>query len=103
MLLIYGISDVRRPPQPSLVTADELLVMHRESSSVAVPHNPARRETPIQDFANSKLTPKQSKRRASTLLNDRELPRKIRELTPEEQMKFVDKVDQVCRDHSSFS
>lgn len=71
--------------------------MSGKSSTVAVPHNP------IREFANSNLTPKQSRQRASTLLNDGELARNVQELTTGEQARFLDKVDQVRRDHSFFS
>jgi len=77
--------------------------MSRKSNTVAVPHNPTRGETSTREFANSNLTPEQSRQRAGTLLNSKELPQNIRGLTPEDQTKFVDKVDQVSRDRSFFS
>jgi len=77
--------------------------MSRKSNAVAAPHNPTRGETSTREFANSNLTPEQSRQRAGTLLNSKELLRNIRGLTPEDQTKFVDKVDQVGRDRSFFS
>jgi len=50
----------------------------------------------VREFANNNLILEQSRRRAAYLLNSKELPRDLRELTPEDQAKFVDKVDQVC-------
>jgi len=77
--------------------------MSRKSNPVTAPRDPTRGETSIREFANSNLTPEQSRQRAGTLLNGKELLRNIQGLTPEDQIKFVDKVDQVSRDSSFFS
>ena len=70
---------------------------------VVLPHDPTHEETPIQAFANSNLTPEQSKRQAAPFLNSKELLRDFRGLSPVDQTKFVEKVDQVCRDSSLCS
>ena len=54
------------------------------------------RET-VQQFASSNLTPELSKQRAALLLNSEELLRDVQRLTSEDQTRFVDKVDKVCR------
>ena len=74
--------------------------MARKSDIIAAPHDPTREKAAIQEFANSDLTPEQLRQRAPVLLNSNELLRNIPGLTPEEQTKFLDRVDQVCR--SSF-
>jgi len=52
---------------------------------------------PIQEFANVTLSPEQTKQRAAALLNNKALLRKVKAVTLEDQTKFIDKVDQVCR------
>jgi len=54
------------------------LTMPRKSNPAAAPHNPTHRESLIREFANSNLTPEQSRQRAATLLNSKELLRNIR-------------------------
>ena len=76
--------------------------MSKESNTAAAPRDLTRGETSIREFADSNLTPEQSRQRAGTLLNSKELLRNIRGLTPGDQTKFVDKVDQVSRDRSFF-
>ena len=71
--------------------------MARKSNAATALQSSTRRETPFREFANSTLTPEQSKQRAAPLLNDGELLRNVLALTPEDQTKFIDKVDQVCR------
>ena len=56
-----------------------------------------RGETPFREFANGTLTPEQSRQRAPPLLNDKELLRGVLALTLEDQTKFIDRVDRVCR------
>jgi hypothetical protein len=77
--------------------------MVRKNSAAAVSRDPSQGETAIQEFANSSLSPEQLERRAAPLLNSRELLQDVQRLTPEEQTKFVNKVDQVCRYGPSFS
>ena len=50
-----------------------------------------------REFANSALTPEQSRQRAGPLLNSKDLLREFRALIPEDQTKFIDKVDKVRR------
>ena len=61
-----------------------------------MPQSLTRGEAPFREFANTSLTPEQSKQRAAPLLNSNDLLRNVLALTPEDQTKFMDKVDQVC-------
>jgi len=70
--------------------------MSRKNSTIAVPHN-STREAAIREFANSDSTPEQLRQRAPVLLYNKELLRNVPGLTPVEQTRFLDKVDQVCR------
>ena len=70
--------------------------------TTAASRGPTRGETVIQEFANSTSTPRESGRKAASLLSSKELLEDIRRLTPEDQMKFVDKIDRVRRDRLSF-
>jgi len=56
-----------------------------------------RRGAPIQEFANVTLSPERTKQRAAALLKNKALLRKVAAVTLEDQTKFIDKVDQVCR------
>jgi len=70
--------------------------MARTSKAVAsAPRDSTRGEAAIQEFANSNSTSDQLRQRAAHLLNSKDLLRNVWGLTPEDQMKFVDKVDQV--------
>ena len=69
----------------------------RRSNAATALQSSTHGETPFREFANSTLTPEQSRRRATPLLNSKELLRNVRALTPEDQTKFMDKIDQVCR------
>lgn len=86
---------------PSLLAKP--FTMARTSKPIAAPSCPTRGETAILEFARSSLTPEQLKQRAAPLLNDMELLRDVWALTPEDQTKFVDKVDQVGQGGSFFS
>ena len=79
-------------PHPS-----EPPIMARTNKPVAAPRNSTRGEVAIQEFANSNSTSEQLRQRAAPLLNSKELLRNVLGLTPEDQTKFVDKVDQVGR------
>jgi len=68
--------------------------MVRKSSTIAAPQNSTRGEFAIREFANSNLTLEQSRQRAAVLLNSKGLLRNVLGLTPEDQAKFVDKIDQ---------
>ena len=56
-----------------------------------------RGETAILTFTNGNLPPDHLKQQAARFIINGELLPEIRGLTQEEQTKFVDKVDQVCR------
>ena len=71
--------------------------MSRKNSIVATPHNSTRGEAAIREFINSNWTLEQLRRRAPVLLNNKELLRNVPGLTPEEQTRFLNKADQVCR------
>jgi len=86
-----------RGPYPSTSILAEPLAMTKKSNTVAASRNSTRGETAIREFANSNLTPEQLKPRAAVLLNNKELLRNVPGLTPEEQARFLDRVDQVCR------
>ena len=73
--------------------------MARTSEDAVVPHE----ETAIQAFANSNLTPEQSRRQAAPFLNSKELLRDFLRLSPEDQAKFVERIDQVGRERPLFS
>ena len=53
-------------------------------------------------LANDNLTPEDLRKQACVLLVNKNLPRDILGLPTEDQAKFVDKVDQVCRSFSFF-
>ena len=67
-------------------------------TSEAAARDPTRGETAIQEFANCDLTSEQLKQRATLLLNSKRLLQSVQGLAPENQMRFMDKVDQVCQD-----
>lgn len=71
--------------------------MARKSNTAAAPQSSTRGEAPFREFANTSLTPEQSRQRAVHLLNSKDLLRIVRALAPEDQTKFIDKVDQVRR------
>ena len=54
-------------------------------------------EAQVLEFANSNLSLEMLTRRATVLLTTKNLVRIVRELTPGDQAKFLDKVDQVCQ------
>ena len=76
--------------------------MAKKSNAAPAIQDPARGETPFREFTNANLTPEQSKQRAAPLLNNKELLQNVRALTPRDQTKFIDKVDQVCTDGRIF-
>ena len=71
--------------------------MARESNAAVPPQNPAPAAALVQ-FANSNLTPRLLRQQATPLLESEELLRNVWALTQEDQMRFIDKVDQVSRD-----
>ncbi|KAF9647758.1 kinase-like protein [Thelephora ganbajun] len=68
--------------------------MTKGNNAPTVSHISTRGEAQIREFANSNLTPETSRQRAALLLNGKDLARNVRGLTPEDQTRFVDKVDQ---------
>ena len=54
-------------------------------------------EAQVVEFANSNLSLEMLTRRATVLLTTKNLVRIVRELTPGDQAKFLDKLDQVCQ------
>jgi hypothetical protein len=89
-------------PSSSHPHPNDPLTMVGTDNAIAAPRNPTQRESAIQQFANSRSSPVQLREQAVPLLNSKELPHDVQRLTPEARMKFVDKVDQVCRDGSPF-
>ena len=55
------------------------------------------------EFANGNLEPEALKKRASALLSSRDLPRNLLGLTLRDQVAFLEKVDQVCRNDFFFA
>ena len=76
--------------------------MAKTSKAVVAPRGSTRGEVAIQEFANSSLPPEQLRQRAAPLLDSKELLRIVWGLPPEDQTRFVDKVDQVRRDRLLF-
>jgi len=76
--------------------------MARTSKTVVAPRGSTRGEVAIQEFANSNLPSEQLRQQAGPLLTSKELLRNVWGLPPEDQTKFVDKVDQVRRDRLLF-
>ena len=86
-----------RAPSHSTSTLCQLLTMARTGRHC----NSTREGIATQEFTNDNLTAAQSRRRAASLLKmskRKELLRNIQGLGPEDQRKFVDKVDRVRRD-----
>jgi len=71
--------------------------MAKKSTPGAAVQSSTRGDALFWEFANANLTPEQLKQRAAPLLNNKELLRNVRALTPGDQTKFIDRVDQVCR------
>lgn len=71
--------------------------MIRTNNAATASRDPIQGEAAIQEFANSRLSPAQLRKLAAPLLRSKELLRDVQKLTPEDQMNFVNKVDQVCR------
>ena len=72
--------------------------MVRTNYVFPVLRNSTRGERAIQEFVNSNLANEPLGQRAAPLLNSKQLQRDILGLTPDDQTKFMEKVDQVCRD-----
>ena len=74
--------------------------MTRTTKAVAVPRSS---KAAIQDFLNNNLTPELSRQQAALLLTSGELLRNVRELTPGDRTKLVEKIDQVRMTRQSVS
>ena len=72
--------------------------MSENSNTVLAPRTSSRGEPLIREIIHTNLAPEQLRQRVAPLLADRELLRGVRALGPEDQTKFIDKVDQVRRD-----
>ena len=66
--------------------------MTRTTKVVAVPRSS---KAATQDFLNNNLTPELSRQQVALLLTSGELLRNVRELTPGDRTKLVEKIDQV--------
>ena len=71
--------------------------MSRRGNPAAALQNSTSGEAPFREYAYSNLTPEQSKQRAALLLDSRDLLRNVQGLAPEDQTRFIDKVDQVSK------
>lgn len=71
--------------------------MSRRGNTAASLQNSTNRETSFRAFAYNNLTPEKAKRWAAILLDHKDLLQNIHELPPEDQTRFINKVDQVCR------
>jgi len=71
--------------------------MAMTDNAVAAPDNSTSGESTIQEFLDGSLTIGQLKQRATSFLNNKGLLRIVQGLTPENQTKFLDRVDQVRR------
>lgn len=76
--------------------------MAKSSKTVVAPRGSTRGEVAIQEFVNSNLPSEQLRQRAAPLLSSKELLRSVWGLPPEDQTKFVEKVDQVRGDRLFF-
>ena len=56
---------------------------------------PTNGNTAIQQFVDDELSPETLRQRAAIVLGDRDLVRNFVGMTPEDQTKFLDKIDQV--------
>jgi len=71
--------------------------MARARKIAFVHRNPTHIQAAIQEVVNSNSTSKRLRQRVAPLLNSQELLRNVQGLTPEDQIKFMEKVDQVRR------
>ena len=76
--------------------------MVKQSRATTTPQHSTGGATPIQEFANGNLLPETLIQQASTLLTSKDLVRNLQGATQEDQTRFLDKVDQVCRDLPLF-
>ena len=93
---LCGLHILHAPYSALFSVPTELLTTTMAIRADTTPRNLTHGEVAIREFTNTNLTPELSRRQAALLLNCKELLRNIRGLTPEDQMKFVEKVDQVC-------
>ena len=72
--------------------------MVRKSNVTPALKDLTRGEARIRKFANSNLTPEQSRQQAASLLVSKDISQSVLSLLPEDRTKFIDRVDQVYRD-----
>ena len=72
--------------------------MSENRDTVLAPRTSSRGEPLIREIIHTSLTPEQLRQRVAPLLIGEELLRNVLSLAPEDQTKFIDKVDQVRRD-----
>lgn len=82
----------------------EPIVMARTNKLVATACNPIRGESVISDWeiVDSNPTPEPLRQQAAVFLDSERLLLNIRGLTPEDQIKLLEKVDKVYSDGSFF-
>ena len=71
--------------------------MPGRSSAASALRDSAGGEAPFLEFVDGNLTPEQSKQWTALLLDSKDLLRNVQGLAPEDQTRFIDKVDQVRR------
>ena len=71
--------------------------MARKNNTAAPPHIPTGGGTQIREFLTSNFPLETLRQRTENLLSNKDLVRNIQAMTPEDQTKFLDKVDQVCQ------
>lgn len=71
--------------------------MARKDNPVAAPPNSTSLRTSIREFLNSSLSFEQLKQWAANLLTAKDLAQNLQGMPTDDQTKFVDKLDQVCR------
>lgn len=70
--------------------------MSKRNSTTTTSPNNTRGEAQLLEFSNSSEPPEASRQRANDLLTSTRLVQNVLGLTPQDQTRFVDKVDQVC-------
>jgi hypothetical protein len=69
--------------------------MAKKNNAVPTSHNTTGGATPIREILNANLPSEALRVRAGPLLTGKDLARNILAVTPQDQTKFLDKVDQV--------
>ena len=87
---------------PSNVHPRNKFDMAGENNIATTPHNSTSEGTPAHKFLNANFPPETLRKRAAVLLTRRGLVKNILRMTPEDQTKFIDRVDQVWQPFSRF-